>query len=171
MSSPYRIRRFGIADMDRVLEMEHQGFGKDAYSRNLFAELSARPQNLFLVALRDPKEGQPSGPGEVCGYIVTSVKGERAELVSITVDPAERGKGVASALLRSTRRRLLLCGVSRFYLMVRCGNVPAIRLYEKFGFRRLRRSQKYYEDGSDAWIMVTSLEGIRKKASKTVSRR
>ena len=88
---------------------------------------------------------------------MTSVKGERAELVSITVDAAERGKGVASALLRSTRRRLLLRGVTRFYLMVRCGNVPAIRLYEKFGFRRLRRTPKYYEDGSDGWLMAVPL--------------
>lgn len=143
-----QIRRFRIADLDRVLEMEHLGFGKDAYSRNLFAELNARPANLFLVAARG---------SNVCGYMVTWVKGERAELVSITVDPAQRGKGIATALLRSTWRRLLLRGVSRLHLTVKTTNLPAIRLYEKLGFRRLRRSPKYYEDGSDGWIMVASL--------------
>ena len=157
MPSPCRIRPFRMADLDRVLEMEHLGFGKDAYSRNLFAELHARRGNLFLVAVEVPKAAQASGPVKICGYIVTSVKGPRAELISITVDPAERGKGIASALLQSTRRRLLLRGVSRFCLMVKCGNVPAIRLYERFGFRRLRRSPKYYEDGSDGWIMAASL--------------
>jgi [ribosomal protein S18]-alanine N-acetyltransferase len=161
MPSLCRIRRFRMADLDRVLEMEHLGFGKDAYSRNLFAELSARRQNLFLVAARGPN---------ICGYIVISVKKQRAELVSITVDPAERGKGIASALLRSTRRRLLLRGVSRFFLMVKCGNIPAIRLYEKFGFRRLRRSPKYYEDGSDGWIMVTSLRSESKTGGALRSR-
>jgi [ribosomal protein S18]-alanine N-acetyltransferase len=157
MPIPFQIRRFQTADMDRVLEMEHLGFGKDAYSRKLFAELSSRRQNLFLVAVRGPKVGPASRPVRICGYIVTYVKGKRAELVSITVDPAERGKGVASALLKSTRRRLLLRGVSRLCLMVKCGNFPAIRLYEKFGFRRLRRSPKYYEDGSDGWMMAASL--------------
>ena len=157
MPSPFQIRRFRIADLDRVLEMEHLGFGKDAYSRKLFAELSARRENLFLVAAPGPKVGQTSGAAKICGYIVTCVKGERAELVSITVDPAERGKGIASALIKSTRRRLLLRGVSRFFLMVKAGNTAAIRLYEKFGFRRLRRSPKYYEDGSDGWIMAASL--------------
>ena len=148
MPGPCQIRRFQMADLDRVLEMERLGFGKDAYSRNLFAELNSRRQNLFLVAARGPR---------ICGYMVTSVKGERAEVVSVTVDPAERGKGIASALLTGTRRRLLLRGVSRFCLMVKTSNLPAIRLYEKFGFRRLRRSPKYYEDGSDGWIMVASL--------------
>jgi [ribosomal protein S18]-alanine N-acetyltransferase len=161
MPSPCRIRRFRMADLDRVLEMEHLGFGEDAYSRNLFAELSARPQNLFLVAARGPN---------VCGYIVISVKGERAELISITVDPSERGKGIASALIKSARRRLLLRGLSRFSLTVKCGNLPAIRLYEKFGFQRLRRSPKYYEDGSDGWIMVASLRSKSKTGGALRSR-
>jgi len=74
MPSPCRIRPFRMADLDRVLEMEHLGFGKDAYSRNLFAELHARRGNLFLVAVEVPKAAQASGPGVLSMTCIQGVK-------------------------------------------------------------------------------------------------
>jgi ribosomal-protein-alanine N-acetyltransferase len=134
--------------MDRILEVEHASFGKDAYDRNLFAEFFHKCGGLFLVAVRR------SG---VCGYIVTCIRGERAELVSIAVDPAARGKGAASALLESTLRRLRRRSVARFGLMVRVTNAPARAFYEKYGFRPLRTVRRYYEDGEDGLLMTKDL--------------
>ncbi len=99
----------------------------------------------------------PSAGRKVCGYMVTCIRGERAELVSVAVDPAERGRGAASALLESTLRRLRRRGAARLGLMVRQTNAPARAFYEKFDFRRVRIVRKYYEDGEDGLLMTKDL--------------
>jgi ribosomal protein S18 acetylase RimI-like enzyme len=74
------VRRFRWAELERLMEIEHSSFGDDAYDRNLFAEFFHKWGDLFLVAERR---------GKVCGYMVTCMRGERAELVSV----ARRGWG------------------------------------------------------------------------------
>jgi ribosomal-protein-alanine N-acetyltransferase len=81
----------------------------------------------------------------------------RAELVSIAVDPKLRGKGVASALMDSTLRRLRRRGVRRLHLMVKVTNKTAIRFYERYGFQNGRIVRRYYEDGADGRRMSKSL--------------
>jgi ribosomal-protein-alanine N-acetyltransferase len=43
-------------------------------------------------------------------------------------------------------------------LEVREGNDPARTLYENFGFQTLRRVRNYYDDGTDAFVMVRDLD-------------
>jgi ribosomal-protein-alanine N-acetyltransferase len=84
-------------------------------------------------------------------------RGARAELVSIAVDPAARGQGAASALIESALRRLKRRRIERLSLMVKTSNREAGACYEKYGFRRVRRAPRYYEDGSDGWVMSRAL--------------
>lgn len=148
MRARLTVRPFRPSDLDRTLQMEHASFGNDAYDRNLFAEFFHKCGDLFLVCERS------SG---VCGYIVTCIRGDRAELISIAVDPAARGKGAGSALLAGTLRRLKRRLVRRFGLIVRLSNDPARAFYEKFGFRKLRTVRGYYEDGEDGVLMSKDL--------------
>src|SRR5690242_14909116 len=136
MASRIVIRRFHLRDLDRIAEIESASFGRDAYDRNLFAEFFHKCGELFLVSTR------ASG---VCGYMTTCVRGDRAEVVSIAVDPKARKKGVASALMESTLRRLRRRGIQRVALMVKVTNGPARRFYEKYGFRKARLVRRYYE--------------------------
>src|SRR5215831_15597320 len=140
MPTPPHVRKLRLSDLDRILQIEQASFGKDAYDRNLFAEYFRRCGSLFLVADGRGKRG-------ACGYAITCIRGGRAELVSIAVDPADRGRGAASALLESTLRRLRRRGVRRFHLTVRWTNHPARAFYEKYGFRRRRIVRRYYENG------------------------
>jgi ribosomal-protein-alanine N-acetyltransferase len=55
--------------------------------------------------------------------------------------------------MRETLRRLVSRGDARVNLTVRVSNQDAIRLYLRFGFRRVRRVPGYYEDGEDGWRM------------------
>jgi [ribosomal protein S18]-alanine N-acetyltransferase len=156
MTRTFSIRLLRLSDLDRILQIEHASFGKDAYDRNLFADLTRKCGELFLVAAIS---------GRVCGYMVTCI-GERhqsttvkpasggAELVSIAVDPKHRGKGVASALMDSTLRRLRRRGVVQFHLMVKGTNKAAIGFYMGYGFHKLRTVRGYYEDGADGWLMA-----------------
>ena len=139
------IRKIRPADLDRIQEIEEASFGTDAYDRNLFAEFYRKCGDLFLVAERR------SG---ICGYMVTCIRGDRAEIVSIAVDPPSRGKGAASALMSSTLRRLRRRRVARLVLMVKVTNAPARAFYEKYGFHKVRVVRGYYEDGSDGMLMA-----------------
>jgi [ribosomal protein S18]-alanine N-acetyltransferase len=154
MKPALSIRLFRLSDLDRILEIEHASFRKDAYDRNLFADFHHKCGDLFLVALKDRK---------VCGYMVTCLCGgeaeDRAELVSVAVDPTRRGKGIATALMASTVRRLRRRGVGRFHLMVKATNRAAIRFYEGYGFHKTRTVRRYYEDGRDGWRMEKCWDG------------
>ena len=146
------IRRFRDADMDRVLEIERVSFGKYAYDRKLFAELSHTCGDLFLLA---------AAGRNICGYMITCMRGRGvrggAELVSLAVDPAYRGRGAASSLMRSTLRRLRLRKAARFSLIVKVTNEAARRFYETHGFRKIRKVPRYYEDGQDGVLMSKAL--------------
>jgi [ribosomal protein S18]-alanine N-acetyltransferase len=140
-----RIRKFRLGDLDRIQEIEEASFGKDAYERNLFAEFYHKCGDLFLVVERR------SG---VCGYIVTCQRGDRAEIVSIAVDPPSRAKGAASSLMASTLRRLRRRNAGRLVLMVKVTNAAARAFYEKYGFHKVRVVRGYYEDGTDGLLLA-----------------
>lgn len=150
--SEYKVRRFTADDFERILEIESACFGREAYDRNLFAEYFRRCGDLFLVAVRARR---------ICGYVIACIRGERAEVVSLAVETAARGKGAAPALLAATVRRVRRRGANRLGLTVKVTNVRALSFYEKSGFRKIRRAPRYYEDGADGWIMTKRL-GPRK---------
>jgi ribosomal-protein-alanine acetyltransferase len=148
MQNRFLVRLARPADLDAILEIEHASFGKDAYDRNLFAEYFRKCGRLFLVAHRGSR---------ICGYQITCVRENRAELVSIAVAPEVRGKGAASAMLASTLRRLKRRKVARLLLMVRVRNRAARRFYEKFAFEKLRIVKGYYKGGGDGLLMQRTL--------------
>jgi ribosomal-protein-alanine N-acetyltransferase len=147
------VRPFRLSDMDRILEIETACFGAEAYDRNLFAQLARQCGSLFLVAGRGRNIG---------GYMVTCMRGpkapDRAELVSIGVDPLSRRQGLAGSLMKSTLRRLRVRETVRFSLMVRVSNATARHFYERHGFRKLRTEAGYYEDGEDGVLMSKVLQ-------------
>ena len=149
MATQISVRPVQMADLDRILEIERACFGRYAYDRKLFAEYTRACGDLFLVA----EEG-----GRVNGYAITRIWGStRAELVSIAVDPAARRHGAAAALMLKTLRRLRRLGLERLTLTVKVSNFPARAFYDKFGFRKVRRAPRYYEDGSDGLRFVKDL--------------
>jgi ribosomal-protein-alanine N-acetyltransferase len=148
MEARYSVRRLRLRDLDRIQEIEHASFGRDAYPRNLFAEFFHKCGDLFLVVER---------ADTLWGYIVTCIRGDGAELVSIAVHPDARRGGAASKLLASTLRRLRLRGIRRVRLMVRVNNRRARAFYEKFGFEKIRIVPGYYSDTADGLLMSKQL--------------
>ena len=70
--------------------------------------------------------------GEVAGYYRFAPDAERMELDDLYVLPEYRGRGVGTAVLR----RCLAQG-KPVYLYVFTGNVRAVALYEREGFRKV----------------------------------
>ena len=79
--------------------------------------------------------------------------------VTIGVGRPYQRQGIAAALLEtlivSARRQ----GAKRMLLEVRVDNVPALALYERFGFTRMGLRKRYYQpEGIDAYTMSLDLE-------------
>jgi ribosomal-protein-alanine N-acetyltransferase len=142
------IRRFRLADLDRVMEIERSSFARAAYPRALFLELFQKCGAHFFVARFGPS---------IAGYSVACSRPPRAELVSIAVAPNFRRQGAAEALLQRTLVRLRKAGARRLNLTVRRQNRSAIALYRRFGFRNKGRVPAYYENGEDGLRMTLLL--------------
>jgi ribosomal-protein-alanine N-acetyltransferase len=170
MRPQYMIRRAGPRDLERIGEIESTSFGAEAYDRKLFAYYMEKCGSLFLVASRPADRRGKTPRKKLCGYLIACLRGTRlgvsAELVSVAVEPAARGKGAASALLESTLRRLARRGARQLSLVVRVTNEPARAFYEKYGFRRVRIVPRYYEDGGDGIAMSRPVRLPKKEGSR-----
>lgn len=71
---------------------------------------------------------------------------EEGDISNVAVHPAWRGRGISRQMLEMLMREAREDGVTQFTLEVRAGNVPAIRLYESYGFVTEGVRPRFYED-------------------------
>jgi ribosomal-protein-alanine N-acetyltransferase len=86
----------------------------------------------------------------LAGFILSRLAGGEAEILSVAVASARRGRGLARKLLDLHLRRLAGLGVSSVYLEVDEDNAPARRLYAGARFRDVGRRPAYYSRGPQA---------------------
>ena len=144
LSASITIRPFQRRDLKRIVEIEHDSFGKDAWPANAFIEYWRESPELFFVAWVARR---------IAGYSIAAVTWRGAEIESIAVDPRYRTRGVAQNLLDATVARM---HASTLRLMVSTQNDAALRFYRRYGFVRTRRVKDYYGRGRDGWRMRLS---------------
>jgi ribosomal-protein-alanine N-acetyltransferase len=86
----------------------------------------------------------------LAGFIVSRLAAGEAEILSVAVAPARRGRGLARKLLDLHLRRLAGLGTTAIFLEVDEDNAPARRLYARAGFRDVGRRPAYYAHGAQA---------------------
>ncbi|WP_010479190.1 ribosomal protein S18-alanine N-acetyltransferase [Thermococcus zilligii] len=146
------IRPAKIFDIPEIMRIERESFS-EAYPRGLFLVFLENNPDTFLVAEYN---------GKVIGYVMAYLRPDlEGHIMSIAVDPAYRGNGIGSALLTEAIERLIQKGARYIGLEVRVSNEKAIGLYERFGFRKVKRVIGYYSDGEDAYYMVLPAEEWR----------
>ena len=101
-----------------------------------------------------------------CGYlndvsfVLFSVCGEQAEILTLGVVPEARQKGVALSLLTYSFENLKKAGVKEIFLDVNINNLQARKLYEKADFQQISVRKAYYDENgqkSDALILKKML--------------
>jgi len=87
----------------------------------------------------------------VSGFLVSrqTAPGER-EILNLAVEPSQRRRGVARALLQGELRR----EKTQWFLEVRESNIGAILLYQSAGFRVAGRRESYYRDPPETGIVM-----------------
>lgn len=91
------------------------------------------------------------------GFILSRMAADEAEILSVAIAPAWRGRGLARPLLDLHLRRLAGLGALTVFLEVGEHNAPACRLYDRAGFQEVGRRQGYYEGGSTALVLRRDL--------------
>jgi ribosomal-protein-alanine N-acetyltransferase len=136
-----------FADIPAVHAIERVSFSvpwpDDAY-RN---ELATNRLASYVVARADDT---------VVGFAGLWVMVDEAHVTTFAVDPRWRRRGVGERLLLALLDISLARHAREATLEVRLSNMPARRLYEKYGFRPVGIRPRYYSDnGEDALIMTT----------------
>lgn len=146
------LRELRWQDLAAVHRIETDAFEHDPWSEASFwAELAARPRRDYVVLQERPADG---GDPAVIGYAGLDLAGEVADVMTIAVDPARRGRGHGQVLLRHLLERAADAGASRVLLEVRADNEPALALYARHGFAEVHRRRGYYSPGAvDALVM------------------
>ena len=105
-----------------------------------FASLLGQPTVLGRRAVR-PSRG---GPAEPRGFVLAREAAGEAEVLTIAVHPAWQGRGVGGLLMETLLRDLYARRARELFLEVDEGNAPALRLYDRLGFREVGRREAYY---------------------------
>ena len=71
--------------------------------------------------------------GENAGLATYRIEGEDCEIA--TLDSVSEGKGVGSALIEAVKDKACAAGCKRLWLVTTNDNTPALRFYQKRGFR------------------------------------
>ena len=141
------IREWTEKDVIQIAEIEARCF-QDAWTVVAFEEVLKYPiHHTFLIEER----------GQVCAYACLLVLFEDAELENIAVDLPYRKRGMAKALMDALHEKAKALGAKRCLLEVRVSNLPAISLYEKYGYEKYGVRKRYYADGEDAFVMQKQL--------------
>lgn len=82
------------------------------------------------------------------GFIISRLAADEAEILSVAVGTAQRGRGYSRDLLTHHLGHLAGRGIRRVFLEVEENNQPAVRLYQRTGFQTVGRREQYYRDAS-----------------------
>jgi ribosomal-protein-alanine N-acetyltransferase len=125
--------------LDDFYAIEQQCFQEEAFSKQQIGYLVLDYNTVSLAARVD---------GGLAGFIIARIDLIRnhpfGHIMTIDVSPSFRRKGVGQRLMAETEAIFKQKGVMEVRLEVREGNVAAIALYEKLGYKRISRLANYY---------------------------
>ena len=83
---------------------------------------------------------------------------DEAHITNIAVKKSERGRGIGRFLLSALLAKARENGATSVTLEVKTTNMPAISLYESFGFKVAGVRKRYYNNLFDAYVMWLDTE-------------
>lgn len=148
-SGPARTGLLDVRHARQVAALHHQGgfarLWEPGECAALLADPSVLTEGVFIGSASEP-----------CGFAMSRVAADEAEILSIVVAGGKRRSGLGQTLFSAHLAQLAARGVARLFLEVEEGNVPAIGLYHRLGFETVGRREGYYPkpDGSRVAALV-----------------
>ncbi len=136
-----------LADIDAVQAIERASFSAPWPPNAYLTELQSNRLAHYMVV---------RAGSEVVGYAGLWLMVDEAHVTTFAIHPDWRRQGLGERLLLALLDLAIERRSSEATLEVRLSNLPARRLYEKFGFRPVGIRPRYYTDNNeDALIMTT----------------
>jgi ribosomal-protein-alanine N-acetyltransferase len=127
-----------LRDARRLAELHaasfHRGWGEGELE-SMIAE-----RNTLVQCLKIGRK--------MIGFAVSRIGADEAEILSVAIDAAYRGRGLSRNLLLTHLGHLAGRGVRQIFLEVEENNATARRLYERAGFATVGRRERYYRQPS-----------------------
>ncbi len=142
-------RTVNVMDAVVMYSLEQEIYnGEDPWSLAQFKEEIAAKDRYYIVA---------ESEGSVIGYAGVMLVGDLTDILTMTVKPEFRRKGIAREFLKRlidwSRNKKAIAVM----LEVRFNNTEAIPLYEANGFRKISERADYYGPGKTALVMRKEL--------------
>lgn len=142
------------AMLPEVLKIQAEAF--DGKNPENIIKYSTKFREMFYVIKSQDK---------IAGYCAYYLKPEfsfnglrkKSVIYSIAIDNEFRGKGYGRKLLEESIKEMKLNGIYSTILYVNVKNTPAIKLYEKMGFQKIRETEGICGENEKCYIMELKL--------------
>lgn len=142
------LRPLTSADLDVVLELEAELFGRGSWTRGMFLSEISGLWRHYRVAESD---------GKILGYAGVLL-GESSHVMTIGVRPSARRRGIGRLLLTDLIDAARAAGAREILLEVRTDAEAPQAMYRSFGFTPVGVRKNYYQaEGLDALVMHKQL--------------
>ncbi len=147
---PFVLDEMTLDDIPAIMSIERRVFTSMWTSGIYRRELTANPWSHYRV-LRGQHEACPP----ILAYGGVWQMDKSAHIPTIATHPDYQGKGLGSFLLLHLLLLGEQLGCTEATLEVRASNLPAQKLYQRYGFEVVGIRYRYYNDnGEDALIMT-----------------
>jgi [ribosomal protein S18]-alanine N-acetyltransferase len=155
----YMMEPVGNEHADALASIHLAAFSRP-WSETEFAALIAQEAVSGFIAIEIGRVTAPPA-----GFVLLRLAGEEAEILSIAVSPAHRGRGVGWALMDAALRHMHSERVDEVYLEVDETNAAAIALYRRLGFAEVGRRPAYYaQEGDESRNALVMRRDLRRRA-------
>ena len=139
------IRQATVDDVDDIYEIERLCFSEPWSRDSIIYVMTENPRAFYIVAELDEK---------VVGYAGLWWIGDEGHITNVAVRPGYRHRHIGNGIIQVMIDFTVQEGIMHHTLEVRRSNLPAISLYEKFGFVVEGVRKEYYANNKeDALIM------------------
>lgn len=154
MTAPERIVAMRRDHVSALMRHEREMFGTEAWSRGAYLDELADRRHRRYLAVEDVA-------GELIGWGGVRVLADEAEILTVGVIAAARGRGIGRRLLDALVSAATDKGARQAYLEVRVDNAAARAMYVAAGFAEVGLRRGYYENGRvDAVVMQRELSAV-----------
>ncbi len=149
-----KINSVNYSDLKKIVSLEQEVFLENAFSGDLIEKLIKR--NIFFLKLEIGKIKK-----ELIGFIIViNDRKECVNIINFLIKPELQNKGYGSYLLQKTIEEIKKkFEIQKIILNVQESNSTAIKLYEKFNFKKQpKKLEKYYQSGENAYLMELNID-------------
>lgn len=133
-------------DVPAVWALEQEVFASPWAVENFLYELGNHDYNISLIAAIGE---------QLAGYSVSYHVYDELHISNLAVAPNYRRRKIGETLLTINLRIAQIRSINHVHLEVRRSNLPAIALYQKYGFQIVGVRKNYYQNQHEDALLMT----------------